>query len=132
MNGELTTMNKLLSVSSFTDLLQDIDGEPALGVGVVEPEEWAAGMSTCSIYNTDSADKRQKGTIAELTANLRGADEDTVKELASALIDAINRVQIGSNGYWGVQIPQIIPPESELDDYNLPAIIIVKSGEELD
>lgn len=132
MNGELTTMNKLLADGTFTALLTDIAGEPALGVGVREPDEWVKGMSTCTIYNTSPVDKRQPGTIAELTANLRGADEDIVKELAEALTTAINRVRIGSNGQWGIQIPQVIQPQDELDDYNLPAIIIVKSGEELE
>lgn len=132
MNGESTTYSKLLSDVAFTSLLTDISGQPALSVGIVEPTQWTKGMSTCSIFSTGSNDYRQPGTITELTANLRGADEKIVKELASALIDAINRVQIGNNGYWGVQIPQMIPPESELDDYNLPAIIMIKSGEELD
>jgi hypothetical protein len=132
MNGEYTLRNHLLADSSVTSLLTLKGSAPALAVGVKEPTKWKPTDSTISIYNAGGMDNRDKRMIVTLTANCRGATEVICKQIASAVVSSVNREQIPGGGRYYCQTGFVIPPQDDLDSYNLPVEITMKAGEVLE
>ena len=129
MNGEYTLRNKLLSDSAVTSLLTSKGAYPCLSVGVKEPESWLPTDSTISIYNAGGMDNRDKRMIVTLTVNCRGATELICKQIASAVVSSVNREVIPGGGRYYCQTGFVIPPQDDLDSYNLPVEITMKAGE---
>jgi hypothetical protein len=131
MNGEFTLYTTLKDDSTFYNMLSSWGASKALVVGIVEPIEWTIEDTTASIYTAVPVDKTSDYLSNDITVNCRAPTEGETKELASALIDALNIVPFDGGRFYCIT-NGIIAPEDENDSYNMPVTVTVKAVKELD
>lgn len=112
-----------LNVSSITDLLDDYGSAKALFHGQVLPEEYT-GFESINFYRVDPINNLLPYGLGVYTASCRSKTEQGSIDIASAVVNTINRVQT-SGHMFKTQIQQTIPPADSTDNYNTPVTITI-------
>ena len=126
MNGEIALCTLVEADSAVLALVTSADH---IQIGIVEPDDWTIKETTISFYTAVPVDKTTGYLSNDITANCRAPTEAEVKQLASAVIDAVNIVPFDGGRFY-CTTNGIIPPIDKNDSYNMPLTIAVKAVRE--
>lgn len=134
MDGSDALLTALKANSGVTTLLTtDSQSNKEIIIDIVEPEDWGVADTCISIYSANPVDKGLPYLDSKWVANCRASTAKAAMDLSTAVIDAINREPIGSNGgrYYCVRF-FLIRPANSADAYNMPVEISIKGSRNLD